>query len=147
VVNFKKLKAVVKLEASMCYVRGQAHMKLGDTAKAKACFKEALIVDVKCYNVSNRPLMIRLCSYVDYDICYCFKALDALLSYNMFEEHLGKYMVALIPLHMHQALTKHGIIIEWDFIYGLPYQDQCGDDADLFRSLYIIKLKKVSGLC
>ncbi|KAI9282838.1 hypothetical protein BC943DRAFT_108194 [Umbelopsis sp. AD052] len=88
----------IKLEASMCYVRGQAHMKLGDTAKAKACFKEALIVDVKCYN-----------------------ALDALLSYNMFEEHL-----------------------EWDFIYGLPYQDQCGDDADLFRSLYIIKLKKYS---
>jgi hypothetical protein len=38
----------------MCYVRGQAHMKLGDTAKAKACFKEALIVDVKCYNVSYR---------------------------------------------------------------------------------------------
>ncbi|CAM0135855.1 unnamed protein product [Umbelopsis sp. WA50703] len=88
----------IKLEASMCYVRGQAHMKLGDIEKAKGCFKEALLVDVKCYN-----------------------ALDALLSYNMFEEHL-----------------------EWDFIYGLPYQDQCGDDADLFRSLYIIKLKKYS---
>jgi anaphase-promoting complex subunit 6 len=43
----------MKLEASMCYVRGQAHMKLGDTAKAKACFKEALLVDVKCYNVSD----------------------------------------------------------------------------------------------
>lgn len=47
------LKAAVKLEASMCYVRGQAHMKLGDTTKAKASFKEALIVDVKCYNVSS----------------------------------------------------------------------------------------------
>lgn len=41
----------------MCYVRGQAHMKLGDTAKAKACFKEALIVDVKCYNVSYRRVL------------------------------------------------------------------------------------------
>jgi hypothetical protein len=38
---------------------------------------------------------------------------------------------------------NHYTRTEWDFIYGLPYQDQCGDDADLFRSLYIIKLKKV----
>jgi tetratricopeptide (TPR) repeat protein len=38
----------------MCYVRGQAHMKLGDIEKAKGCFKEALLVDVKCYNVRWR---------------------------------------------------------------------------------------------
>lgn len=76
---------------------------------------------------------------------FIFKALDALLSYNMFEEHLGMFsIVSGIVLCTLSAYSSRGV--EWDFIYGLPYQDQCGDDADLFRSLYIIKLKKVSYL-
>lgn len=53
----------------MCYVRGQAHMKLGDIEKAKACFKEALLVDVKCYNVCHIQLEMYYLAIL-IDICY-----------------------------------------------------------------------------
>lgn len=90
--NILDLFAANKLEASMCYVRGQAHMKLGDTVKAKACFKEALLVDVKCYNVS-KAVVLDIVSEIELPTFarrLMIQALDALLSYNMFEEHLGK---------------------------------------------------------
>jgi hypothetical protein len=67
-------------------------MKLGDTVKAKACFKEALLVDVKCYNVS-KAVVLDIVSEIELPTFarrLMIQALDALLSYNMFEEHLGK---------------------------------------------------------
>lgn len=36
----------------MCYTRGNAYLQMKETIKAKNCFKEALTVDVKCYDVS-----------------------------------------------------------------------------------------------
>ena len=36
----------------MCYARGNAYLQLKEIDKAKSCFKEALRVDVKCYDVS-----------------------------------------------------------------------------------------------
>lgn len=35
----------------MCYVRGNAYLQLKEIEKAKKCFKEALSVDVRCYDV------------------------------------------------------------------------------------------------
>ncbi|KAI9489986.1 hypothetical protein BDB00DRAFT_840367 [Zychaea mexicana] len=90
---------LIKLESMMCYARGTAYLQLREIEKAKNCFKEALRVDVKCYD-----------------------ALDALIEYNMLEEKA-----------------------EWDFISTLPYEEHCGlSDADLFRSLYMIQLKRYS---
>ncbi|KAI9315763.1 hypothetical protein BX666DRAFT_1958879 [Dichotomocladium elegans] len=88
----------IKLEASMCYVRGTAYLHLRDIEKAKRCFKEALFVDVRCYD-----------------------ALEALVQYNMLDERA-----------------------EWEFIMTLPYDEHCGADAEFFRSLYILHLKKYS---
>ncbi|KAJ8654393.1 hypothetical protein O0I10_009961 [Lichtheimia ornata] len=57
----------------------------------------------------------------------CFKealsvdALEALFQYNMLDERA-----------------------EWDFIMTLPYDEHCGQDADLFRSLYMLHLKRHS---
>lgn len=36
----------------MCYARGYAYLQLREVEKAKKCFKEALMADVKCYDAS-----------------------------------------------------------------------------------------------
>lgn len=56
----------LKLESAMCFARGRAFILLKDIYKARDWFKEALIVDVKCYD-----------------------ALEALVKYNMMEEKAG----------------------------------------------------------
>jgi anaphase-promoting complex subunit 6 len=53
----------IKLESVMCFARGKAYLLIKDIENARECFKEALLVDVKCYD-----------------------ALDALVKYNMMEE-------------------------------------------------------------
>ncbi|CAO3591373.1 unnamed protein product [Absidia cylindrospora] len=89
---------VIKLESIMCFARGEAYLQLKETDKAKTCFKEALTVDVKCYD-----------------------ALEALVRHNMLEEKA-----------------------EWEFIMTLPYEAHCDGDADLFRDLYMLQLKRYS---
>lgn len=39
----------IKLEASMCYLRGLIYANQNNFERAKECYKEALVVDVKCY--------------------------------------------------------------------------------------------------
>ncbi|KAF9895947.1 anaphase promoting complex subunit cdc16, partial [Lobosporangium transversale] len=51
----------IKLEASMCYLRGVVFKSMHNIDKAKECFKEALQIDVKCYDaldslISNNML-------------------------------------------------------------------------------------------
>ncbi|KAL1933161.1 hypothetical protein VTP01DRAFT_8839 [Rhizomucor pusillus] len=87
-----------KLEALMCNARGIAYLNLKETGKAKNCFREALKVDVRCYD-----------------------ALDALIQHNLLDEKA-----------------------EWEFIMTLPYEEQCGQDAQFFRSLYMTELKRYS---
>lgn len=40
----------IKLEASMCFLRGTIHLQLGATELAKAAFVEALALEVRCYD-------------------------------------------------------------------------------------------------
>ncbi|KAF9930582.1 anaphase promoting complex subunit cdc16, partial [Modicella reniformis] len=40
----------IKLEASMCYLRGIVYKNMNNIDRAKECFKEALQIDVKCYD-------------------------------------------------------------------------------------------------
>ncbi|CED84346.1 Anaphase-promoting complex (APC), Cdc16 subunit [Phaffia rhodozyma] len=40
----------IKLESSCCLLRGQIHLRLSATARAKECFVEALSLDVRCYD-------------------------------------------------------------------------------------------------
>lgn len=56
----------LKLESAMCFVRGKAYLLEKDVYNAKDCFKEALTVDVKCYD-----------------------ALEMLVKCNMMEERAG----------------------------------------------------------
>lgn len=43
----------IKLEASMCYLRGLIYANQNNFDRAKECYKEALVVDVKCYEAFN----------------------------------------------------------------------------------------------
>ncbi|KAI8384797.1 uncharacterized protein BYT42DRAFT_612470 [Radiomyces spectabilis] len=83
-------------EALLCTLRGHAYLKLNNIREAKKCYKEALKLDVKCYD-----------------------ALDALVKNNLLE-------------------TSE----EWNYIETLPFETQCGEDADLFRTMYMLKSGK-----
>ncbi|KAG7195191.1 anaphase promoting complex subunit cdc16 [Scheffersomyces spartinae] len=43
----------IKLEASMCYLRGIVYANRNNFERAKECYKEACLVDVKCYEAFN----------------------------------------------------------------------------------------------
>ncbi|ODV76973.1 TPR-like protein [Suhomyces tanzawaensis NRRL Y-17324] len=43
----------IKLEASMCYLRGLIYANQNNFEKAKECYKEAVLVDVKCFEAFN----------------------------------------------------------------------------------------------
>jgi anaphase-promoting complex subunit 6 len=65
----------IKLESVMCFARGKAYLLIKDINSARECFKEALTVDVKCYD-----------------------ALEALVKYNMMEEKAGRLSSSTLKL-------------------------------------------------
>ncbi|KAG1474779.1 hypothetical protein G6F56_000148 [Rhizopus delemar] len=95
-ISLREVEGSIKLESAMCYLRGKAYIILKDVNRAIASFKEALTVDVKCYD-----------------------ALEALVTCSLM-----------------------GDKEEWEFIMSLPFDDQCGPDAEYFRYLYSLKLTK-----
>lgn len=64
----------IKLESVMCFARGKAYLLIKDIDNARECFKEALMVDIKCYD-----------------------ALEALVKYNMMEERAEWEFVMTLP--------------------------------------------------
>ncbi|EEB08210.2 anaphase-promoting complex subunit Cut9 [Schizosaccharomyces japonicus yFS275] len=44
----------IKLEASMCYLRGVVYTNLNNFDKAKDCYKEAVLLDTKCFEAFNQ---------------------------------------------------------------------------------------------
>ncbi|KAI9486148.1 MAG: hypothetical protein EXX96DRAFT_547828 [Benjaminiella poitrasii] len=68
----------IKLDSVMCYARGKAYLLLGDVDKARECFKEALTIDVKCYD-----------------------ALEALIMHNMMSEKEEWEFVTTLPYEEH----------------------------------------------
>lgn len=63
---FETGEGCIKLESMMCYARGKAYLLIKEITSARDCFKEALMIDVKC-----------------------FDALDCLVKFNMMEEKDG----------------------------------------------------------
>lgn len=47
--HVKNLDGGIKLEASLCFIRGQIYANQNNLERAKDCYKEAILVDVKCY--------------------------------------------------------------------------------------------------
>ena len=46
----------IRLEASMCHLRGLCFASLNNFDRAKKCFQEALTVDAKCYEALDQLL-------------------------------------------------------------------------------------------
>ncbi|GMM37969.1 anaphase promoting complex subunit [Saccharomycopsis crataegensis] len=51
--NIKNQDGGIKLESSMCYLRGLIYSNQNNFDKAKECYKEAVLIDVKCYEAFN----------------------------------------------------------------------------------------------
>ncbi|KAL9549646.1 hypothetical protein MBANPS3_005104 [Mucor bainieri] len=68
----------LKLESAMCFARGRAYLMEKDIYKARDWFKQALTVDVKCYD-----------------------ALEALVKFNMLEERAEWEFVMTLPYEEH----------------------------------------------
>lgn len=50
----------IKLESSMCYLRGLIYANQNNFERAKECYKEACMVDVKCYEAFNELIVNNL---------------------------------------------------------------------------------------
>ncbi|KAH3675942.1 hypothetical protein WICMUC_002238 [Wickerhamomyces mucosus] len=47
--NIRNTDGGIKLEASLCFLRGQIYSNQNNLERAKECYKEAVLVDVKCF--------------------------------------------------------------------------------------------------
>lgn len=50
----------IKLEASMCHLRGVLYMRLNRVERAKNCFLEALALDIKCFEAFNTLIQCQM---------------------------------------------------------------------------------------
>ncbi|KAI1313819.1 anaphase promoting complex subunit cdc16 [Mortierella claussenii] len=115
----------IKLEASMCYLRGIVYKSMHNIDKAKECFKEALQIDVKCYD-----------------------ALDSLVFYNMltnseereliesleFSEQLHGPDAEFVKMLYQSKLKKYDHLEEQDEIYRVLNAKFKTENADLLHS-------------
>ncbi|KAI9273191.1 hypothetical protein EDC94DRAFT_594146 [Helicostylum pulchrum] len=73
-IHFETMDGCIKLEAMMCYARGKAYLLVKEIGSARDCFKEALMIDLKC-----------------------FDALECLVKFNMMEEKEEWEFVMTLP--------------------------------------------------
>lgn len=123
-VGVKNQDGGIRLEASMCYLRGVIYANQNNFDRAKECYKEAVLADVKCYEafnelVSNSFLTPReeweLLEQLD------FSELDdnAELIKNLYITRLNKY------IHVSRITAAETVLAE---DYGLE------DNADVLVS-------------
>lgn len=97
----------------MCHLRGLLMLKLNRGDQAKACFMEALVLDVKC-----------------------FEAFQQLVDGQMMSPDEGAYALATQCAYAHRSE-------EWEFVQGLAYKEQTPEDADFMRIMYTSRLRKL----
>lgn len=51
--NVKNQDGGIKLESSMCYLRGLIYCNQNNFDRAKECYKEAVLIDIKCFEAFN----------------------------------------------------------------------------------------------
>lgn len=103
----------VKLHSAMCHTRGLLHLRLSSLERAKECFVEALVIDVKNYD-----------------------AFRELVEGQMMSASEGEY-------HCQTGHNRADLASEWDFINNLAYRQQLAqDEADFVRLMYLSKCRK-----
>ncbi|KAG9017193.1 anaphase promoting complex subunit cdc16 [Tulasnella sp. 427] len=104
----------IKVEASMCHLRGVLMTRLNRQDRAKEHFMEALALDVKCYD-----------------------AFHELINGNLLGIDEGEPSSRPVVVFKSDASWS-----EWEFVQGLQYMQQVPEDADFVRLVYTIRLKK-----
>lgn len=100
----------------MCCLRGLLYLRLYAAERAKEAFMEALSLDVKCYD-----------------------AFDRLVSGGMLTADEGSSP----SFHLSSLTLTHGLLTEWNFVQGLQFKAQTGDDAEFIQLIYTARLRKV----
>ncbi|RUS23220.1 hypothetical protein BC937DRAFT_90339 [Endogone sp. FLAS-F59071] len=123
----------------MCYLRGLVYSKQNNIERAKGCYKEALLLDIKCFAVRFNERGMGL--VVAYNLWNGGNALPVVRLFGIPDcittmDHRGFAFEALVGNHM---MTNGE---EWLFITSLKFEEQCPEDSEFIRSLYITKLKK-----
>lgn len=90
-------------------------LKMNRTDKAKECFLEALLLDVKNY-----------------------EAFDVLVTGEMMNVDEGTQ-----PFTIALGAGFHRCCAEWEVIQTLSYSEHAREDADFVQMMYTIRLKKV----
>jgi anaphase-promoting complex subunit 6 len=106
----------IKVEASMCHLRGVLMLKLNRGTQAKQCFMEALALDVKCYD-----------------------AFEQLVTGEMMTPDEGLRPNFNSRL---EVLANVGALSEWEFVQGLAYASQTPHDAQFIQLIYTSRLRK-----
>lgn len=99
----------------MCNLRGLLMLKLNRGDQAKACFMEALALDIKCYD-----------------------AFEQLIGGEMMTLEEG----ALPPLSFTDSAKTPINLVEWEFVQSLAYKEQTPEDAEFVRLIYTSRLRK-----
>lgn len=124
----------IKLEASMCYLRGLIYAKQNNFERARDCFKEAVLVDVKCFEAFDELISNHLLTpNEEWDLLQCLNFDDAdnnnELVKMLYTTHINKYK----NLNLYED-AKQRLKDEYDL----------GDNIDILLSeaeLYFIKCK------
>lgn len=124
----------IKLEASMCYLRGLIYNKQNNFERAKDCFKEAVLVDVKCFEAFDDLISNHLLTpNEEWELLNCLNFEDAdsnnELVKMLYTTHINKYK----NLGLYED-AKQRLVDEYDL----------GENIDILLSqaeLYFIKCK------
>lgn len=98
----------------MCHLRGLLMLKLNRGDQAKACFIEALALDVKC-----------------------FEAFEMLIKSEMMTPDEGTFSASSLWVSCLTIFTP-----EWEFVQGLSYSSQSPQDASFIQLMYTTRLRK-----
>ncbi len=97
----------------MCNLRGLLMLKLNRGDQAKACFMEALALDVKCYD-----------------------AFEQLVGGEMMKLEEGA------SFRPKRRNNRPILCIEWEFVQSLAYKEQTPEDEEFVRLIYTSRLRK-----
>ncbi|KAK3829181.1 MAG: anaphase-promoting complex subunit cut9 [Benniella sp.] len=146
----------IKLEASMCYLRGVVYKNMNNIDRAKECFKEALQIDVKCYDaldslVSNNMMTTseerKLIDELEFD-----KQLhgpDAMFVKMLYQSKLKKYDHLDEQDQIYKELSAKFQTENADLMYSKAetYFVQCCFDKCLECTQRILELDKYNLMC
>ncbi|EPX74797.1 anaphase-promoting complex subunit Cut9 [Schizosaccharomyces octosporus yFS286] len=115
----------IKLEASMCYLRGQVYTNLSDFDRAKDCYKEALMVDTKCFEAFDQLVSNHLLTASEE------WELVSNLDYSTYSKEDSDFLKSLYMLRLNKTSHEPELRAAEDYLTSIPGLE---NNADLLIS-------------